>query len=142
MVHFSNYLRVFVILALAVFTLPIVADATPIQVGRYITIQEAPTREHGDVLANSVAHEFAPDVVTVADAIEVVLRPLGYALATSATSNQRLGSVLSRPLQKQFRSLGPRSSREYLRILIGVDWQLVEDPDERLVSFVECEESQ
>ncbi len=113
--------------------------AAEVQIGRYATVRAVPTDAQRDVMATSISIRFDSNVITVGDAVAVILEEVGYSLSDPATADSRRYRLLAHALPKPHRQLGPLSARAALAMLVGPSWQLVEDPSDRLVSFERCE---
>lgn len=121
----------------AVLTPPC-ALADEIQVGRYATVRPAPTLEQANLLAATVSVQFPASVVRVGQAVEHLLRPSGYRLASDAVADPTRAVLLGLALPEPHRILGPMPLRTALETLAGPAFRLVEDPLHRLVSFERC----
>ncbi|MBK5944809.1 hypothetical protein [Halorhodospira halophila] len=100
---------------LALAASPIAAE----QVGRYSSMDPAPTDAELEPLKTSVQVTFPQEVTTVGDALEHLLEPSGYEfLELSATP-----VLTSRPLPEAHRELGPMPLQEALKTLAGAPWR-------------------
>ena len=113
-------------------------DSTSNQVGRYSTVIAKPTNEQANILLTMATIDFPPEVKTVSQAIQYVLRPYGYRVSAAETADLRRKILLSLPLPKIHRSIGPMTIKATLETLAGPAWLLVEDPLRRLVSYEIC----
>ncbi|MBK1734913.1 hypothetical protein CKO15_06355 [Halorhodospira abdelmalekii] len=109
---------------------PALADAKE-QVGRYSSVEAAPTEAQAQPLEAVVQITFPQEIVTVGEALEHLLKPSGYAFQElSATS-----VLTSRPLPEVHRELGPMPLYKALKTLSGPPWRLLVDPVARTVAF-------
>ncbi len=118
------------------------AGLDPIRVGRYSAIVAGPSPEQADPFALLIHTQFSFSVQTVGRALERVLAPSGYQLASVPASCPSLPSLLAWPLPAVHRRLGPMRLDEALKTLAGPAHYLVVDPMHRLVSFDLREEYQ
>ncbi len=118
------------------------AGLDPIRVGRYSAIVAGPSPEQADPFALTIHTQFSFSVLTVGRALEQVLAPSGYRLASIPASCPSLPSLLAWPLPAVHRSLGPMRLDEALKTLAGPAHYLAVDPVHRLVSFELREEYQ
>ena len=110
-------------------------DLEPVRVGRYSAIVPGPSPEQADPLAVPVHVAFPHSVQTVGRAVERVLPPSGFRLASLSASCPSLSALLDLPLPAVHRTLGPMRLDEALKTLAGPAHTLVIDPVHRLVSF-------
>ncbi len=118
------------------------AGLDPIRVGRYSAIVAGPLPEQADPFALPIHTQFPFSVQTVGHALEQVLTPSGYRLASIPASCPSLPALLAWPLPAVHRKLGPMRLDEALKTLAGPAHYLVVDPVHRLVSFDLREEYQ
>ena len=81
-------------------------DLEPVRVGRYSAIVPGPSPEQADPLAVPVHMEFPLSVQTVGRAVERVLPPSGFRLASLSASCPSLSALLDLPLQRCTERLG------------------------------------
>lgn len=105
-------------------------DGSP-RVGHYQTLVMQPSAAQRDLLSAVINIDFAPDIETVGQAVEVLLKGSGYRL-TDAPCQEGLFGL---PLPSVHRKLGPPPLQQALEILGGPGWQPVIDPANRLLSF-------
>ncbi|MGH8651414.1 MAG: FimV/HubP family polar landmark protein [Gammaproteobacteria bacterium] len=118
------------------------AGLDPIRVARYSAIAPGPSAEQVDLFTLPVHTEFPFSIQTVGGALEHVLTPSGYRLASIPASCPSLPALLAWPLPAVHRRLGPMRLDEALKTLAGPAHYLVVDPVHRLVSFELREEYQ
>ncbi|MGH8614033.1 MAG: FimV/HubP family polar landmark protein [Gammaproteobacteria bacterium] len=111
------------------------AGLDPVRVGRYSAIVAGPSPEQADPFTLPVHTEFPFSVQTVGHALEQVLAPSGYRLASILASCPSLPALLAWPLPAVHRRLGPMRLDEALKTLAGPAHYLAVDPVHRLVSF-------
>jgi conjugative transfer region protein (TIGR03748 family) len=111
------------------------AGLKPVRVGRYSAIVPGPSPAQADPFALPVSTEFPYSVHTVGAALEQVLAPSGYRLASLTASCPSLPTLLAWPLPAVHQALGPMRLDEALKTLAGPAHTLVVDPVHRLVSF-------
>lgn len=112
------------------------------QVGRYITVSDAPTAEQRDLLRVTIQINFPVEVETVGAALRTLLSTQGLRLGITQSDDHRL--ILDRLMKQRLpdvhRTLGPMSLKDALETLAGPSWLLVYDPLNRLVSFEICQQ--
>jgi len=118
------------------------AERNPVRVGRYSAIVSGPSLEQVDLFTLPVHTEFPLSIQTVGPALERVLGPSGYRLASISASCPSLPALLAWRLPAVHRRLGPMRLDEALKTLAGPAHYLVTDPVHRLVSFELREEYQ
>jgi len=111
------------------------AGLDPIRLARYSAIVPGPLPEQVDLFTLPVHTEFPFSVQTVGRALEQVLAPSGYGLASIIASCPSLPALLAWRLPAVHRRLGPMRLDEALKTLAGPAHYLVTDPVRRLVSF-------
>ncbi len=111
------------------------AGLDPVRAGRYSAVVAGPAPEQVDPFALPVRTEFPASVLSVGRALEEVLAPSGYRLASLDASCPSLPALLGLPLPAVHRRLGPMRLDEALKTLAGSAHYLVVDPVHRLVSF-------
>ena len=112
--------------------------ADEVQVGRYATVQAVPTSAQVNLLSAMVRVQFPASVVSVGQAVEHLLQPSGYRLASESAADPFRRTLLNLPLPEPHRVLGPMPLQTALETLAGPAYRLVEDPVHRLVSFERC----
>ena len=135
---FSSLPRQQLALAMAALITVNVACADEVQVGRYATMQAVPTSAQVHLLSAMVRVQFPASVVSVGQAVEHLLQPSGYRLASEAAVDPSRKILLNLPLPEPHRVLGPMPLQMALETLAGPAFRLVEDPVHRLVSFESC----
>jgi type IV pili sensor histidine kinase/response regulator len=115
------------------------ASAGEVAVARYSTIRPVPTLEQRDPLAGLVKKNFSNSVTLVGQAVDALLEPTGYRLASARAAPPARAMLFALPLPAAHRALGPMPLRLALTTLAGSAFVLVEDPVHRLVSFERCE---
>jgi type IV pili sensor histidine kinase/response regulator len=110
------------------------------RISRYASIKPVATPEQQNPLAVVLNISFTDEVNTVGEALDVLLSNSGYRLADFDASDPALPILLSRPLPKIHRKLGPITLDNALITLAGSAWDLVVDPVNRLISFELLEE--
>ncbi len=118
------------------------AGLDPMRVARYSAIVPGPSPEQADPFALPVHTEIPFSIHNVGRAIEQVLAPSGYRLASFHASCPSLPALLAWPLPVVHRRLGPMRLDEALKTLAGPAHYLAVDPVHRLVSFELREEYQ
>ena len=107
-----------------------------IRLGRYTFIEPGAEAEQQDILSAVISETFPQHVTTVGQALEVLLKDSGYALAPDDVACPSLAAVKAWPLPEVHRTLGPIRLAEALTLLVGQETHsLVVDPLHRLVSF-------
>jgi type IV pili sensor histidine kinase/response regulator len=130
--------RCFVVIGgLSVITSPV--SAGEVAVARYSTIRPVPTLEQRDPLAGLVTTTFPSSVTLVGQAVDALLEPSGYRLASARAAPPARAMLFGLPLPEAHRALGPMPLRLALTTLAGPAFVLVEDSVHRLVSFERCE---
>jgi len=114
------------------------ASAAEVTVARYSTVQPAPSMAQRDPLAAPVVSVLPPSVTRIGEAVETLLGPSGYRLASTFAAEAERAELLDLPLPEAHRTLGPLPLRTALAILSGPAFTLVEDPVHRLISFERC----
>ena len=107
-----------------------------IRLGRYTFIEPGAEAEQQDILSAVISETFPQHVTTVGQALEVLLKDSGYALAPDDVACPSLAAVKAWPLPQVHRTIGPIRLTEALTLLVGQETHsLVVDPLHRLVSF-------
>lgn len=101
--------------------------------GRYTLSAPVATEEQRDLLSVVTEIQFPSSVTNIGDAMDTLLHPSGYQLAS--LGNPYLGILLDLPLPAVHRRLGPITIENALQTLAGEPFQPVFDPVRRLVSF-------
>jgi type IV pili sensor histidine kinase/response regulator len=114
------------------------ASAGELAVARYSTIRPVPTIAQRDPLAGLVTTTFPNSVTLVGQAVDALLEPSGYRLASARAAPPARAMLFGLPLPDAHRALGPMPLRLALTTLAGPAFVLVEDPVHRLVSFERC----
>ncbi|MCB1862781.1 MAG: pili assembly chaperone [Gammaproteobacteria bacterium] len=135
---FPSLPRQQIALALAMLITFNVACADEVQVGRYATVQAVPTSAQVHLLSAMVRVQFSASVVSVGQAVDHLLQPSGYRLASETAADPSRRTLLNLPLPEPHRTLGPMPLQTALETLAGPAYRLVEDPVHRLVSFERC----
>jgi FimV-like protein len=112
-----------------------VAAPDAVLVGRYLTVEPAPTAEQLHPLKVVIDVRFPRSVHTVGGAVQHLLPPSGYQLADTRNTDRHASILMSRPLPEVHRRIGPATLQDALAALAGEGWQLEVDPVHRLVSF-------
>lgn len=120
---------------------PLEANAAEVTVARYSTVQLAPSLAQRDPLAAPVVSVLPASVTRIGEAVETLLGPSGYRLASPLAAEAERAELLDLPLPEAHRMLGPLPLRTALAILAGPAFRLVEDPVHRLISFERCDQS-
>ena len=104
------------------------------QIGRYVTVDNGPTKSQINPLLAISIYRFSPSIYTVGQAVKQVLSTTGYRLVTKPS--KILSETLSKPLPITDRKLGPMKIQSALNVLVGSEvYDLVRDPLHRLVDF-------
>lgn len=111
------------------------ANADDIQVGRYLTAENAPTPAQADPLQVTVQLEFPSDIRHVGAALTYLLSRSGYRLQDTSRADPSMRVLLTRPLPEVHRALGPLGLEQALTTLAGPAWRLVIDPTLREISY-------
>jgi len=117
------------------------ASAAEVTVARYSTVQPAPSMAQRDPLAAPVVSVLPASVTRIGEAVETLLGPSGYRLASTFAAEAERAELLDLPLPEAHRTLGPLPLRTALAILSGPAFTLVEDPVHRLISFERCDQT-
>jgi conjugative transfer region protein (TIGR03748 family) len=117
------------------------AKAAEVTVARYSTVQPAPSMAQRDPLAAPVVSVLPASVTRIGEAVETLLGPSGYRLASPFAAEAERAELLDLPLPEAHRGLGALPLRTALAILAGPAFRLVEDPVHRLISFERCEQA-
>ena len=109
------------------------------RMGHYVVQRAEPSPAQKNLLQIEMTIRFTPELTTVGSAINHLLIPQGYRLGYSKhTTRAELDQLLSFPLPKIHRSLGPMSLKHILETLAGPAWYVVHDPLNRMISFERC----
>ena len=136
--HFLSLQRKQIAPALVLLITFNAACADEVQVGRYASVQAVPTSAQVHLLSAMVRVQFPASVVSVGQAVEHLLQPSGYRLASESAADPFRRTLLNLPLPEPHRALGPMPLQTALETLAGPAFRLVEDPVHRLVSFERC----
>lgn len=128
-------LFLFLLFALMPWPASASAPGDEARVGRYAVAHLGVDAAQKDLLAVVVRVTFAPSITTVGQALDHLLLRSGYAMASLEASDPFLPILLTRPLPRVQRVLGPVKLKDALTALAGPAWVLVEDPVNRLISF-------
>ena len=120
---------------------PLEANAAEVTVARYSTVQPAPSLAQQDPLTAPVVSVLPASVTRIGEAVETLLGPSGYRLASPFAAEAERAELLNLPLPEVHRTLGPLPLRTALAILAGPAFRLVEDPVHRLISFERCDQA-
>ena len=120
---------------------PLEANAAEVTVARYSTVQLAPSLAQRDPLAAPGISVLPASVTRIGEAVETLLGPSGYRLASPLAAEAERAELLDLPLPEAHRMLGPLPLRTALAILAGPSFRLVEDPVHRLISFERCDQA-
>ena len=126
------------VLFLLTMGLHVISADDEIQVGRYSTMNTAPTKAQQDIFATVVNVQYDKTVTTVGQAMRHLLQDQGMKLALPKSDSALVRTLIALPLPQVHRQLGPISLRDALETLAGSVWRLVHDPVNRLVSFELC----
>ena len=125
-------------LVVATFSSSTLVAEEEVQVGRYSSVQPLPTPAQEDIFQTVSIVDFPNSVKTVGDAVNLVLSEQGFRIADGDKVDERMHVLLSLPLPKSHRSLGPMTLKSILETLSGPVWYVVQDPVHRLVAFELC----
>jgi len=117
------------------------ANAAEVTVARYSAVQPAPSLAQQDPLAAPVVSVLPTSVTRIGEAVETLLEPSGYRLASPFAAEAERTELLDLQLPEAHRTLGPLPLRTALAILAGPAFRLVEDPVHRLISFERCDQA-
>lgn len=106
-----------------------------IEHNNYTLYPTTATVSQKDPLSSIVSIDFSSDVVTVNDAIEVLLMSTGYRMPHDFARDKYMGRLLAQPLSRSFRSIGPVPVYVALDALAGDEFALVTDDLHSLVAF-------
>ena len=93
------------------------ASAAEVTVARYSTVQPAPSLAQRDPLAAPVVSVLPASVTRIGEAVETLLGPSGYRLASTFAAEAERAELLDLPLPEAHRTLGPLPLRTALAIL-------------------------
>ena len=111
------------------------ADSQTLRVSRYVTLTAGANEAQKDPLSAVIPNlTFARQVVTVFDALQVLLNDSGYRIATYHP-DLRVHQLFNLALPSIHRQMGPISLENALNTLSGSPWMLAVDPVNRLVTF-------
>jgi len=86
-------------------------SAQEVQVGRYSSARPVPTEDQVNLLSALVTVRFPETVATVGQAMDQLLGPSGYRLASDSVAEPGRATLLALPLPEPHRSLGPMPLR-------------------------------
>jgi type IV pili sensor histidine kinase/response regulator len=112
--------------------------ATEARIARYSETALQPSDVQRDPLLSLVQSRVPKDLLRVDEAVDWLLQPSGYRLASSVNASPERSVLLALPLPEVHRSLEGLPLRQALQTLAGAAFTLVEDPAHRLVSFQPC----
>lgn len=107
---------------------------TATQVGRYLSVANAPLASQTDLLTQTFKVRFPTSVKTVGDAMHYLLQFSSYSLANHTLITDAK-TMMMLPLPRADRALGPLSLQEGLLTLAGEPFGLLVDPVHRLIAF-------
>lgn len=111
--------------------------ATVSQVGRYVTVTNRATIAQIDPLLAIAQFKFQPEIITIGDAIEQVLRNTSYKLASNTKLPSLARQTLSMSLPITVRELGPVSIKEAVVVLMGKHvFNIKVDMKHRTINFL------
>ena len=111
------------------------ADSQALRVSRYVTLTAGANEAQKDPLSAVIPNlTFGWQVVTVFDALQVLLNDSGYRVATYHP-DLRVHQLFNLALPSIHRQMGPISLENALNTLSGSPWMLAVDPVNRLVTF-------
>ncbi|WP_052447986.1 hypothetical protein [Vibrio rotiferianus] len=135
MVKFTKCISLWGLLSLLVVANAASASGGLVAVDRYSLVKAEPTNAELDPLSVNIKMSFPPNVVTVRDAIEMVMAPSGWVLAEDKANDEALAITLDRPLPQVHRELSMMPLRTALQVLVGQYFVPVEDPIRRIYTF-------
>jgi type IV pili sensor histidine kinase/response regulator len=124
--------------AVAVGSVSTYVTASEARVARYSEISLSPSEAQRDPLLSPVQTRVPDDLILIGDAVDWLLKPSGYRLASASSENLERAMLLALPLPDVHRSLEGLPVRTALQTLAGPAFRLVEDPVHRLISFEQC----
>jgi type IV pili sensor histidine kinase/response regulator len=124
--------------AVAVGSVSTYVTASEARVARYSEISLSPSEAQRDPLLSPVQTRVPDDLILIGDAVDWLLKPSGYRLASASSENLERAMLLALPLPDVHRSLEGLPVRTALQTLAGPAFRLVEDPVHRLISFEHC----
>lgn len=105
------------------------------QVGRYSIINDKPLPEQKNLMIQTVQVHFPPQVKTVGDAIEYILKPSGYTLAPLTDTATAVKKMFNFNLPIVDRNFGPMTLQDALKTLVGDSFSIHVDRLARQISF-------
>jgi conjugative transfer region protein (TIGR03748 family) len=105
------------------------------QTGRYTTINNKPKISQTDLLSQTIQLRFTRNILTVGDAMNLLLKFSGYSLVSESQMCPEFKITLNKPLPLVDRELGPVTLREGLTTLAGSPFYLISDPVNRTINF-------
>lgn len=140
-VYYQKLIRQFSFLIIFILSFIVLVEkasaqpSTTIQTGRYGTVDNGIPKDQWDLLSPMIQIHFLPDVKTIGDAIQEILRYSGYSLVETQQQSQDLQNTLQKILPLVQRDIGPMPLRQSLKILIGPAFHLLVDPLNRTINF-------
>lgn len=111
-----------------------VSDTT--QIGRYSTVRNKASQAQINPLLAIGQFKFPPSVVSIGDAIQMVLQPSSYTLVPRAKLSNDVKETLDKRLPLTDRNLGPLALKDALVVLMGKEvFHLMVDPVHREINF-------
>ena len=105
------------------------------RVGRYLVEQNGPEAAQIDPLQEIFSLTFPSTIYSIRDAITYLLSNTGYNLTPIQYQSVNAKSVLKQRLPLSDRQMGPMTVEQGLLALAGNTYQLLTDPEHRLISF-------
>lgn len=116
-------------------------QADEIPIARYSTLRVVPVVATLDPLAVPVNGTLPNSVITIGEAIELLLAPSGYRLAPDELASPERAAWLAQLLPMEHRTIGSLPLRAALTLLADPAFTLIEDPVHRLISFERCDKA-
>lgn len=110
-----------------------IKDAT--QVGRYLVEKNGAEVSQLNPLKQIFSVTFPSNVYRIKDAVSYLLVNSGYTLASNIHETVDAKNLLNQKLPLSDRQMGPMTIQQGLLALSGNTYQLIIDPERRLVSF-------
>lgn len=105
------------------------------QVGRYLSVPNQPLPEQRNLMRQIIEVKFPPQVKTVGQALQYLLKPSGYTLATPEAHEAAVKKMLQFNLPLVDRHFGPMPLETALKTLAGESFVLHVDRLNREVAF-------
>ena len=112
-----------------------ICNAEFIKTDRYTLIQPQPQVQELDPLSVNIQVAFPPHIKTVREAVNFILLQSGWVLAGESSSDGALDITLNRYLPQVHQKLSLMPLRTALQVLVGAQYEPVEDPIRRIYSF-------